>query len=56
MPQLLFCDRWNWFDFTLGIALLTGFITGPFAGIVALATIAGISLRYLRIVIGQETR
>lgn len=49
MPESLFCDRWNWFDFTLGIALLTGFITAPFAGVLGLATAIGAAWRYLAI-------
>ena len=49
MPGSLFCDRWNWFDFTLGIAYLTGFITAPFAGVLGLATVIGISWRCVAI-------
>jgi hypothetical protein len=49
MPGWLFYDQWNWFDFTLAIALITGFITAPFAGVLGLATVIGISWRRLAI-------
>lgn len=49
MPGWLFCDQGNWVDFTLPIAILTGFITAPFAGVFGLATVIGISWRWLEI-------
>lgn len=55
MPEQFFCDRWNWFDFTLVIAFVTAFVTGPFAGVLGLATILGISWGRLMIVI-RRTR
>ncbi|MBR1092216.1 hypothetical protein JQ621_32625 [Bradyrhizobium manausense] len=43
MPDWAFCDRWIGFDLTLSLALLTGYITAPFAGVLGLATVIGLS-------------
>ncbi|MBV9981094.1 hypothetical protein [Bradyrhizobium sp.] len=47
MPDWAFCDRWIWFDLTLSLALLTGYIIAPFAGVLGLATVFNISWRWL---------
>ena len=53
MPQWLFCDQWNWIDFRLVNGFVTQFIVAPFAGVLALATIAAISLVHMRSAIAK---
>jgi hypothetical protein len=51
MPEGMFCDRWNWFDFTLPLAFITRFIADPIAAALGAATIVGIVLTRMRAVL-----
>lgn len=56
MPRWLFCDRYNYFDFTLFLGLSTGFVIAPFAAMFGLATVVGICWKYAMILIGRPYR